>query len=658
MTFYDVEGQNARKKQAWKVLASYITDMFGEDGGWKGPDVHDKFTVNSRILLPTREILWFCVAMLGSGEPRSMERANKALEWLSEVGACGAGVHGSFDMHAAINIYKRYYDYISEPVRAMILKGAKELARHSLSPQCAYVGINDNFPSMDCFCALIGGSLVGDMEAVAKGKWMLNELKAMLTRRGMISEYNSPTYTTISVHAMADIYEFSDDAEIKATALACEERIWSDLLCHYHPLICAPAGPHSRTYPVDCAAHEHAGRDVIWVALGDRVAINPLNTSLSTPTGEANEIMHNSVFHLQSNCGWQISGDYHLPEYLAHHALEKTYPYIHTATTECRSRGDISGKYPEFVHPGGDNTTYTYMMPDYALGTALKDFSSGVQTNTFQIIYRKKAEVRQQGDIGTAFTKYFINEKEPLDKDGDGHDSKHHIMDKGRKTCMQHENTAVVMYKSKQWADHDVTDMRLSVLHPDLYGAVEEIRAGGKRVNLNGTFTLFESVDPVNVIIKDGPVYIGYRPLTLTNHGRKAAVKIERKYGNIAVALFNYEGPARDFTATEAFTTQNGFICEIRSTDEISSFEEMEKLLSAYTVEDRVLELDTNTRERYVTVSKPGLEFRCCYSMITEDIKYRTINGTIPESPVFRATGLDETRLPFYNAGWNLSRGL
>ncbi|MBR3692741.1 MAG: hypothetical protein IKL89_08625 [Clostridia bacterium] len=641
--YFDKEGLRLRQKRAWNAWTELILPLFDEKGNWLGEKQYDIWSP-AEVKLPSREILWGAVAMLGSDNAEAAKRAVLIMEHMTDPSTGYHGVRGSFDMHAAINILLRHREKLSDTVVDMIYDGIRDMMRKVVSPDVNYSGINDNFPSMDCFSALVGGPLVGDTAAFEKGKYMLSELRAMLTRRGFLSEYNSPTYTSISLHAMADIAELCEDGEMRELALQCEERIWADLILHYHPGISVLSGPYSRTYTVDCAGHEHAARNVLWAALGDElVPVNMMNTALTSLSGEEGEIMHNSNFHLQSNAVWQVSGDYHLPEYLVEALRARKFPFTFTGTTECRCRSDIDAAYPDYVFPGGNYPVTTYMQPDYTLGCALRDFSTGSQTNSFQITYRKKAPVTRQADIGTVFTKYLIEKGvgcEPKQLDA------HYIYDSGRKICLQKENSALVAYKPKHWADENVTRMALAIQLPAMYSAPEEVYIGGERVDTAGEGTLYTG-ELSDIVIRDGNVWMGFRPLAVDCAGEGAGIRVERDAKFLSLLLVNHDGAPIDLTVKEALCCRNGFVAEIRSAEEIGGLAEMRALLAAWQIEDRASFLDTNSRERYISAGRGGVEFRLCWGSISEDIKYATVDGKDVPAPLFRADGFDESRLPF-----------
>ena len=641
--YHDREGILRRQKQVWNAWTELILPLFDEKGNWLGEKQTDIWSP-AEVMLPSREILWGAVAMLGSDNEEAAKRAVLIMERLVNPsdGYIGVGVHGSFDMHAAINILLRHREKLSGTVIEMIYRGIRDILQKVLQPDVNYSGINDNFPSMDCFCALVGGPLVGDEAAFAKGKAMLYELRAMLTRRGFISEYNSPTYTSISLHAMSDIAELCEDEEMRSLALDCEARIWADLILHYHPGISVLSGPHSRTYTVDCAGHEHAARNVLWVALGDEfVPVNVMNTAMTSRSGEEGEIMHNSNFHLQSNSVWQISGNYHLPEYLVEALRERKFPFTVTGTTECRCRSDTNADYPDFVFPGGNYPVTTYMQPDYTLGSALRDFSAGCQTNAFQITYRKKPLVTRQADIGTVFTKYLV------EKNGSAARlDEHYIYDVGRKMCMQKENSALVLYKPKHWADKGVTLMALAIQLPAMYSAPGEVCIGGEHICVDGEGVLYRG-GLSDIVLRDGNVWMGFRPLNVDCVGESVGIVVERDARFLSFLFVNHQGAPVSLAMKDAVSIRNGFIAEIRSADEIGGLAEMRALLDSWEIRDRLSVLDTNSRERYVDAVRPGCAFRTCWAPITEDIKYATVDGKDVPAPIFRASGFDGEKLPF-----------
>lgn len=199
------------------------------------------------------------------------------------------------------------------------------------------------------------------------------------------------------------------------------------------------------------------------------------------------------------------------------------------------------------------------------------------------------------------------------------------------------DSGTLVLYKPKLFVAKAAKSLKLAVLLPAHFKTVESLWLGGKKVQINGIEdkVLAESINPVDVIFKDGPVWVGMRPAGLTDHGRKAAVRIEMLDRNLLVSFYNYEGPARNFTPTELDTTLNGFALEVRTVDEIEGMQELRDVLASASLEDTIK--DGNRRAVY---KRAGLSLECDYNLPTQRIQKITINGKPFEEPRFRATGL------------------
>lgn len=126
---------------------------------------------------------------------------------------------------------------------------------------------------------LVGGWRVG-AEGVAEGAIeSLKGLVELLNRRGLLSEHTSPTYSAITLTCLADIVELSENAEARELALHAEERVWEDVLAHFHVPTGTMAGPFSRAYTADLLAHPHNIHVVLRMILGEVAFVSPLDDS-------------------------------------------------------------------------------------------------------------------------------------------------------------------------------------------------------------------------------------------------------------------------------------------------------------------------------------------------------------------------------------------
>ena len=80
---------------------------------------------------------------------------------------------------------------------------------------------------------------------------MLKVLAYHAEHDSFINEFNSPTYTPISILHMAYIVELIDDCEARRIALKIERKIWNEVLSMHHPELGLSCGPFSRAYRVD-----------------------------------------------------------------------------------------------------------------------------------------------------------------------------------------------------------------------------------------------------------------------------------------------------------------------------------------------------------------------------------------------------------------------
>ncbi len=74
------------------------------------------------------------------------------------------------------------------------------------------------------------GTYSKDSRWVEDARRRLEECKELLTRRGMLPEFNSPAYLPLHLHPLALIAETTDDPALRQLAIDLETRVWLDLL--------------------------------------------------------------------------------------------------------------------------------------------------------------------------------------------------------------------------------------------------------------------------------------------------------------------------------------------------------------------------------------------------------------------------------------------
>lgn len=642
---YDIEGQIHRRKKVRDLLIESTIRYFDQNGEWVG---------RMEEAPGLRERLWFSMAYLGSDDEHTIKLANNIIK-SSKYSIC------HFSPMCALQLLLKFSRKLEDKSGDILKNYLNSVLDEFKGGDLDFVGVNDNFPCMGTFTVLLGGQLFNRPDLYETGIKRLNQFKSLLGRRGVDSEYTSPTYTPIHAYAMAEIANYTDNESLREIALQCEERVWVDLLGHYHTTTYQMAGPYSRAYTVDSAAHTHQARYILYALLGDKVSINPINTLFLSKERDKGEVIHLSLPFMQVSVTWLMGADYHCPEYLVEPMMNKKYPFLFKATTEYgpstdvpqidRPKTDLSETEEAYEYPAGIGSISTYMTEDYALGVASNEFHSGVQTDSFHLIYRRRENVSRQADIASVYSRYIINGKKPGQdnyyEEFDHSVSDALLMDEGRKSGIHNKNTAMMLYKPKAYGCKSVQSLKLSLVFPAQYGPVEEIRLGG--VKLEGHEG--SSVEPCTVFIKDGPVYMAFHPLALTDYGRKYAVKVEKANDYVIVSFYNYEGPDRDFPRRGFLLTSNGFVAEVGSQRESGSFEAFVDRMKGIKIRD---ELFTCmhwrwTYMRRVRYEREGLVLECEYSPVTEGIKYAAVNGKLVETPVLEVTGLDVSKVPFMN---------
>lgn len=641
--FYDPEGQKKRRQIICDLLIKYTIDNFDELGNWIG----NTWPPSGPGL---RERLWFAIAYFISGQEKGIKIANAIIK-RSKYRFC------HFSPMAALQLLIKHIDKLDKDAIAALRSYLEKVLDNFKGYDLDFVGVNDNFPCMATYTALLGGKLFDRQDLYEIGVKRLNQLRLLLTRRGVVSEYNSPTYTPIQAIAIAEIANHIEDKTLREMAIQCEERIWLDLLGHYHPSTSQIAGPYSRAYTVDSTGHTHQARFILYALLGDNLPINPVNTIFKTKEGEKGEVIHGSAPFMQVSTAWLMCADYHCPTYLVKTMLNKTYPFIFRATTEYgpstdvpqtdKSKANLCEEDEVYEYPAGTGVISTYMTEDYALGVASNEFHNGVQTDSFHLLYRRRIPVQCQADISTVYARYIINDKKPGQSNYysqfNVNSSNSLLWDEGRKLGIHYNNTAMMLYKPKIYGHKNVNSLKLSLIFPVHYGFVEEIWLGDKKLDK------FEGgcKKPCTVFIKDGPVYMAFHPLILTDYGREYAVKVEKVDNYMIISFYNYEGPPRDFYRRSLLLTGNGFVVEVRSENEIKSFELFRAMMKDVKVKDEFFTCAhwRWTYMRRTRYEREGLTIKCEYSPVIEGVRYVDINSQTMEKSALKVTGIEVSDL-------------
>ena len=612
-------------------------NLFADDGLW----LEDESDY--------RVLLWHCLALY-EGDPADVALANRIIERNTELPLAHAG---HFSVMSAIQVLKKHGDKITPAVRQIL---SEHIRPHLIIESATeFSGYNDNFPSMATFSALVGGELFDVPEAVDNARLNLEQARDLLQRCGTLSEYNSPVYTPISLLCCAEMVNYARDERCRELAAGVEERLWYDVATHFHAPSSRLAGPYSRAYRAPSSGSVTMNVDLMYHVYGDRVYINPPKDLYTLPDA----LLHHTRPSMSAGVVWIASADYHPGEEIERLIFERPYPYRTSMLVEWGEFPMINHEKNLFLsdtkYPCGHGLITTYMEEDYALSAAERQFLSSASSNAFSVTYRRKTDASDLADTRTVFCRYIVGDKR-LDSENyyparDQQTSREQFWDQGRCFCLQKDNTVLAVYNAQPDEREGIASLKLSVILPIHFGDVDEIRIGGRtRVGgrtLTGNTGAAEEPEPV--FVRDGPVYMAFIPLRVSDHGAEAAVRVEEQNGYKLISFYNYQGPARDFDREELWTTGNGFVCKMGSNTALGraeSFDAFCQRVSDYELVDAMRSI-SGGEVRELAYRDADVTFRLCYSPVTEAIKHATVDGRFLSREVFQATGVDPRTLPF-----------
>lgn len=541
-------------------------------------------------------------------------------------------------------------------------------------------GYNDNHVALATSALVLGGEMLDRPEDVESGRCVLRQMRDTLLRRGFIHEAND-CYLPHTMYPLASIVAWAKDAECRELAQAGLDRIWSDLLGHWHPNLGRKMGPSARDYTEgrlsskgwEMLFHYVFGPEALpgWLNLDDIFdpAATPVERKMAWPHGDGQ--------------GWNLgflarisAQPFEVPEVLAPWVAEKPYPFEIIGTNEygnmleiheeVRSDGTkIQHGLNNVQFAGGPHLLTTYMEPDWGMGTADQRLLGSCPNNNWQLSYRKQSpfnDIRQQGNWFCSFTinDKCVSEENHLQYIEGMSESKTlhgpiHFADGGRFAGLQHQRTAMLVYRPRPLENWAITSLALSLVYPRHFGNdVDELWLGDERVtNWSGA-----STSANDIFIKDGSLYIGFRPLTPPwrddLNGPKPAgfaprLVVEQRGLWGCIHLETYRGaPMAVRQECDLARLGNGFIVEVASENDFTSLDEFKAWFRKSQVADDTFHWQRQVRyHRDENRGQPKLDLALRWDAWQDRIMFRALNGRSLPEPQFACTGLDNAQLPW-----------
>ena len=635
-TYYKLDEQRARRELWFKTTRDHVHLLLNPDGTPKIPQFNS----------PHRETLWMAPALY-TGSREHIDMINGAIaRWFDvkslEKTAGSRETHGSdfgiFQSNTMIDLYHRFHDLVSpeaEKVMRVHIEHGTRTFRGSGQPDTKFHGANDNMPMLATQGLIFAGEILGNRDAVRQGLWNLNQLRLLLSRTAWLSEFNSSTYSMVTLCHAGQLATWSHTPEVRELALEIEHRLWAEVLLHYHPPTFMQAGPQSRAYAVDYAGHTHAMQLVYWLVFGpELIGRDPIRTMFK-PDGR--EIIHFEGCPYQSIAEFVhfIAGDFHLPVELARLIDHREYP------ARLRGRAEAMGNYEL---SGNVYHTETYMEEEFSLGTSNVPMGGGEQTASLYATYKRKPVVKDFRDAATIFFKYVTKQTQHgvMARSADGaFEGEQFISNQGWPKALQKDNVGLLLITPNLRNSPIETDtLRLDLLFPAHYGHILRTVIGDGPVK-DGA--VGESAEVVPVSIETGEVYINIIPLIPTNLPRRAAVRFTTYKDQYEVLeMVNYEGPKRNFSKKELELAMNGLVMTIDAKKKYASLEEFHRIKSKALITDYYL-----ADLRFFDFKREDTWMEYIYGPRTATVMTETVDGRTAAHPRFESNQIDITKLPF-----------
>ncbi len=584
-----------------------------------------------------RAILWQCLAYL-SGDEHCVAKANRIILKNYMEQPCHFTPGSMLDV---------LFHHRTRLVPEAIAKFERYLKLHvpfMSGEDLKVYGYNDNHPYKAMHALVVGGELLDNPHYVEIGLFKLRQAIELFKRTGFPCEYNSPTYTPVSLNPLACIVEQAKNPEARDLARKLELFYWQDLALHFDPRAGVPAGPMSRAYVDDYSGLLSNILNLVAYLFPDRFDMDIIEECFEK--GNVTPLIDDAVRDIlpffQSHPVWFASPTYHLTPDIEKALFEKPEGTVIRGTTESGSMtfdwtgnpGQKPADAPKF-HPMGPRrlAITTYFGKRHTLGTARYSSGDNAQAQGF---YATIAKSDKQGPHHAAiyYANMYFDDRSPY---GESPFTCGSFRQEGEIRTLQHEDTAMVFYNPLPYFG-TFKRLRTAVFRPLRFSRPLDIYVGDVQVrNCNH---LGHKLDPI--AIDEGAVYIGIVPLRLTDLGqsRNCDLHIHDYAGQLTIGISSFEAwVPRSFSYHEIIQVNSGFVFEIHSAEKFASFAAFREWLGRARVEDTYygyLEVGMRT----TTYEREGLKLSAAYGPFQSAFRYASINDAPVASPSISIKGI------------------
>ena len=226
-------------------------------------------TLKDGYVHPPRDSLNYAVALLDSGQPDRLKRAQEILRkvislqdqdpnsrtygiwsWFAEeplekmsppdwnwADFCGTQL-----LQVAHDHMNRLPDDLQQLIKNSVIHAANSIKRRNVGPGYTNIAI------MGTYVTLSAGEIFGNTELAGYGKKRLKIFYEYTFRQGSFREYNSPTYTVVAINELSRMLRHVKDPASQRLLRELNRFAWFHLARRFHAPTRQWSGPHSRCY--------------------------------------------------------------------------------------------------------------------------------------------------------------------------------------------------------------------------------------------------------------------------------------------------------------------------------------------------------------------------------------------------------------------------
>ncbi len=613
------------------------------------------FDPATRRCLIARDTCWYAISLLFDESNPGREEGLRLLSSLSAEDA----THTPATMLAILH---RIPGLLSREARAHLETEIRN--RLEEAADCIWGDGNVNHPLAAYTTLILGGQYFAKPWAVHLGlrrlvlfRQRIGEQRSSYRRQAEMSEYNSPTYTALTLWWLALMAEHAERGDAQRLARFLEERLWVDIAMHFHAPSHQIAGPHSRSYMEDSTGGYSALHCTMLAAMDDPLFLAP---ELPARYNHPSALIQNSLVAILP---------YHVPDLARRLFWQKPLPYSFRKTTYCERYHENSRRtanlppqellglmhgapvslpapspdspfaFDDEAYHGGWAELTTHLTEEFALGSASLPYVNAGHSDSVMLRIRRSAGIADTRDFRSMFTRGVYNGARIGQKNfchtTQSEIDESYLYEEGRSATYQRENRIIVCYAPKRAGHLGVTSFRLDLLFT--YPApFDSLRVNGEEISTfprrcpPGAKVCFRDYQTFLFVALAPPVPASGEPVLLWRNG-----------DFLILSLYNYEGPPRPWPRNEMNGWRTAFAMELRAESEMT----WERFLR-HADEARLSEtVEGNVRNLTYSSGDDVMEFS--YDPYREEILSRRWNGSWDGTDHFTVRAGKETSGPW-----------